>query len=146
MRSAALGRWEPHIQAHVESCPICRDIIRFSQLLQQISVEPRVPPANYVWWRSRMLQKRAIEKRVIRLIAITRTAIPTLSVIGLVGWAMRHWSELDREIKSAMDYLSARSSSALTSSALPLVYLSFVLLLINLVLTVRAMVIDGKRK
>jgi len=93
-----------------------------------------------------MLQKQAVERRVTRVIAIIQTSMFSLCIIALVGWIIRHWPEVGAGFKSTLNSLSAWSSSGLTPSVLALVYLCFVLLLINLLLTVRAIVIDGKRK
>jgi hypothetical protein len=136
----ASGQLTSQLQAHVEGCVSCRDAVGVSHLLQKLIAEPRprLPAASYVWWKSRMRQRRAAQRRVTKLIAITQTATVAVAIIGLAIWIILHRSEVGEEIRTSLNSFFAWSSSGLASSGVVLVYLSIALLLVNVLLTVRA--------
>lgn len=146
IRAAASGEWTPQLQAHAESCVSCQDAVRVSQLLQSLvpTPKPDLPPASYVWWKSRMRQRRAAQRRVTRLIAVMQTATVAAAITGLAIWIILHRSEVGEEIRMSLNSFFALSSSGLASSGLVLVYLSLALLVVNVLLTLRAVVSNHK--
>lgn len=146
MRAVASGELTPQLQAHAESCIVCGAAIRISRLLQTLSEAPSpdLPPASYVWWRTRMRQRREAQGRVTRLIAITQTATFAVSIAGLAIWIIKYWSELRDGIKGSLNSFSLWSASNLTSGTIALVYVSLALLFLNVLLTVRAVQTGNK--
>ncbi len=73
-----------------------------------------------------------------RVISITQTATLAAAVIGLAVWSVWHWPEVSESIRTSLMSFSIWSSSSLASSVVLLVYLSLALLLVNVLLTIRA--------
>lgn len=148
MRAVASGQWDQRLQAHAERCANCGGVIQFSSVLQELAAgpKPQLPPAGYVWWQSRLRQRRAAQRRVTTLVAITQTATVSVSIAGLAGWIIWRWSEVAEGIKGSLNSLVVWPSSSLVSNVLVLVYLIFALLGLNVLLTVRAIVTNSKRK
>lgn len=146
VRAVASDEWTPQLQAHVEGCVSCRDVVVCSRALRELAGAPKpaLPPAGYVWWQSRLRQRRSAQRRVTRVISITQTATLAIAVIGLAVWSIRHWSQVSESIKTSLTSFSTWSSSSLASSAVLLVFLSLVLLLVNVLLTVRAVMTNHK--
>lgn len=140
VKAAASGEWTPQLQAHVEGCVSCRQVVALSRALQQFAGAPKpaLPPAAYVWWTSHIRERRDAQRRVTRVISITQIATLAAAVIGLAVWSVWHWSEVSESIRTSLMSISIWSSSSLASSAGLLVYLSLALLLVNVLLTVRA--------
>lgn len=146
VNAAASGEWAPQLQAHVEGCVSCRQAVAVSRALRELAgaLLPALPPAAYVWWTSHVRQRRAAQRRVTRVISITQAATLAVVVIGLALWSAGHWSEVSASIRTSLMSVSSWSSSSLASSAALLVYLSVVLLFINVLLTVRAVMTNHK--
>ena len=140
VKAAASGEWTPELQAHVEGCVSCHDVVVISRALRGLASVPRpaLPPAAYAWWTSHIRERRDAQRRVTRVISITQIATLAAAVIGLAFWSVWHWSEVRESIRTSLMSISIWSSSSLTSSAGLLVYLSLALLLVNVLLTVRA--------
>lgn len=140
VNAALSDEWTPQLQAHVEGCVSCRDVIVVSRALRGLAGAPKpaLPPAAYVRWTSHMRQRRAAQRLVTRVISITQKATLAFVVIGLAVWSLWHWSEVSESIRTSLVSVSSWSSSSLASSAALLVYLSLLLLLVNVLLTVRA--------
>jgi hypothetical protein len=147
VKAVASDEWTPQLQEHVEGCASCRDVVVVSRALRELaaaSKPARLPPAAYVWWKSRLRRRRAVQRRVSRLISITQTATVAIAVIGLAVWSIWNWFEVSESIKTSLMSFSIWSSSSLASSGVLLVYLSLVLLLVNVLLTVRAVMTNHK--
>lgn len=140
VNAAGSGEWTPQLQAHVEGCASCREVVVVSRALRQFAGAPKpaLPPAAYVWWTSHIRQRRAAQRRVTRVISITQTTTLAAAAIGLAVWSVWHWSEVSESIRTSLMSFSIWSSSSLASSAALLAYLSLVLLFVNVLLTVRA--------
>jgi hypothetical protein len=140
VNAALSDQWTPQLQAHVEGCVGCRDVVVVSRALRGLAGAPKpaLPPAAYVWWTSHMRQRRAAQRRVTQVISITQRATLAVVVIGLALWSLWHWSEVNESIRTLLMSVSSWSSASIASSAALLVYLSLVLLLVNVLLTVRA--------
>lgn len=148
VKAVATGEWTPLLQAHVEDCVSCRDVVVVSRALRELAGTPKpaLPPAAYVWWRSHLNQRRAAQRQLTRLISITQNATLAVAVIGLAVWSIWHWSEVSESIRASLMSVSIWSSSSLASSAVLLVYLSLALLLVNVLLTVRAVMTNHKSR
>lgn len=140
VNAAASNEWTPQLQEHVEGCVSCRQVAVVSRALRQFAGAPKpgLPPAAYVWWTSHIRQRRDAQRRVTRVISITQATTLAAAVIGLAVWSVWHWSEVSASIRTSLMSFSIWSSSSLASGAVLLVYVSLALLLVNVLLTVRA--------
>lgn len=146
VNATASREWAPQLQAHVDGCVSCRQVVAVSRALREFAGAPKpaLPPAAYVWWTSRMRQRRAAQRRVTRVISIIQTATLAVAVIGLAVWSRWHWSEVSESIRTSLMSFSSWSSSSLASRGVLLVYLSVALLFVNVLLTVRAVMTNHK--
>ena len=146
VKAAGSGEWTRQLQGHVEGCASCRQVVVVSRALREFAGAPKpvLPPAAYVWWRSRLRQRRAAHRQVTRVISITQVATLGVVVTGLAVWCVWHWPEVSESIRTSSMSLSMWSSSSVASSAVMLVYLSVVLLFVNVLLTIRAVMTNHK--
>lgn len=146
MGAVRSGQWGSQLQAHAESCANCSEVVRVSRALHRLAAAPKplLPPAGYVWWQSPLRERRAAQRRLSRIFAITRAATVSISMIAFAVWIIWHWSEVAEEIKGSLNSLSVWSSSSLASQSPALVYVGVSLLCLNVMLMIRAMVTNNK--
>ena len=63
----ALGSWDADLRAHVKDCPHCSDVVMVAKFLQQeAEVEPTLPKAEFIWWKSQLMARHRTVKQVTR--------------------------------------------------------------------------------
>jgi len=147
MRAVVSDDWSELLQAHVAICAYCSDVVGFSRLLREpvASPEPELPPACYVWWRSRLRQRNAAQERLSRLFAFTETVTVLVSMIGLAGWISWQWSDVSAGIKTIFRSTAHWPSLGLAPGSAVFVVLGCGLLCLNILLTIRAVITSIKK-
>ncbi len=77
------------INAHVQDCANCRETIKVVNWLQTFekSALPQVknlPTAGFLWWKSRILEKRRAAERVVQPILIAQIAASIVAFMAFV--------------------------------------------------------------
>jgi hypothetical protein len=60
-------------------------------LAEQASAPPALPDPVAIWWRSRVLERRAVEERALRPIAITQKVAGIAALLSVPGFAVWYW-------------------------------------------------------
>lgn len=83
---AALGAShvpEP-LAAHMENCPVCRDVKLVFRFLESAATEQQEDPsasaAGLIWWRARLYEKRALAARSVKPIRTVQTIAIVLTL------------------------------------------------------------------
>ena len=140
VRAFAVGELSGQLAEHCESCDNCREVIHVSWVLKKNAGETKsqVPAAGFVWWQSRLRHKQSTEQRLAKVMSLARAATVTVSALGLVAWAIVHRSDIGVGLREVGSSVAQWSSPNTASSVLALAYITMLLLVINIVLTVRA--------
>ena len=149
-RSVISGNWDNGIRSHVASCSICREVVSVSKRLQSLAeesaVRPDLPDAAYIWWKAGLLQRQAAEKKVMRSIMFTRILAYIVFACGLGGWILYRWQQTREEIDRFSRLVFLQADSNFASGVRPFIVLAVVLLALNIVLTLRTVMYEGRLK
>jgi hypothetical protein len=149
-RSVTSGNWDEETRSHVAGCSICREVVSVSECLQSLTkasaVRPNLPDAAYIWWKAGLLQRQAAEKKVMRSIMLTRILAYVVFACGLGGWILYRWRQTREEIDRFSRWVFLQAGSNLASGVRPLIMLAVVLLALNIVLTLRTFMYEGRLK
>jgi hypothetical protein len=136
---ARLGREDDELQAHIEGCMICQDIVKVSTWMQSLAKapgpEPDLPQPAYLWWKSQTQQRQVADRKLTHFIRMTRPVSYLAFILGLLVWARAHWPQVQENIGYLSTLLRSWLNANLGPSLRPLVYLIIVLLMLNAVLT-----------
>ena len=149
-RSVTSGNWDDEIRSHVAGCSICREVVSVSKGLQSLAeesaVRPDLPDAAYIWWKAGLLQRQAAEKKVMRSIMFTRVLAYIVFACGLGGWTLYRWQQTREELDRFSRLIFLQADSNFASGVRPFIVLAVVLLALNIVLTLRTVMYEGRLK
>jgi hypothetical protein len=70
------GAWEMELRNHVKDCPLCADVLMVTEFLRQEAeaarLEPALPSAGFLWWKSQLLARQKAVSQATRPIAFAR--------------------------------------------------------------------------
>ena len=100
LEAVQTGRWreqlDDSLSMHVAHCPVCAEVVLVAQFLQQedefARVEAALPEAGLVWWKARLLARRAAAERAAQPIAIVESVAGASTVLSLVALVIWQWS------------------------------------------------------
>jgi hypothetical protein len=90
--AALQSRWpdrlDQELRAHIESCPVCADVVTVAggigQDREKTAAEAVIPDSGRVWWLAQMRARREDARAAVRPIA-TAQWIAFASAVGLLG-------------------------------------------------------------
>ena len=149
-RSVTSDDWDEEIRSHVAGCSICREVASVSECMQSFAKEsaprPDLPDAAYIWWKAGLLQKQAAGNKVMRSIIFTRVLAYIVFACGLGGWILYRWQQTREEIDRFSRLVFLQADSNYASGVRPFIVLAVVLLVLNIVLTLRTVMYEGRLK
>jgi len=109
--AALQSRWpdrvDQELRAHIESCPVCKDVVAIAAAIdhdrETTAAMAAIPDSGRVWWLAQMRARREDARAAVRPIA-TAQWIAFACAIGLLGACFGATSEW---FQSALHWLAA---------------------------------------
>ncbi len=120
VKAAKSGFVSDEISAHIKSCSSCREtakVVRFlNSNLENETLAPDLPAAGFLWWKSKIIEKRIRAARVAQPILIAQISGFAIAFTAFVWLLFSKSAQLD-----LLDTAVNRTFASIESLVFPLV-------------------------
>lgn len=110
------GRWrgEPDdpLDQHVRACAVCADVLvvaRFLQETNQLAAsEAPLPDAGTLFWKARLLARRAAAEKAARPVAIAQSVAFCSGLLAVLALAIWNWPNVETWVSGLTSLWSTR--------------------------------------
>jgi len=94
------GHWpeacDPALCAHVETCPVCSEVVSVGQLLREeqasLLADMKLPDAGLVWWKAQLRARREAAELATRPIALAEKFALACGLASLLAFLAWKWT------------------------------------------------------
>lgn len=123
---------DPEIYLHMQSCETCRETAKIIEFLNTSKERDQLPTAGFIWWKSRLRQRRRAAENVTKPIRIVQAVTILIAFLSFVGLFIADYLQ-DSLIASALGrVLNSLESlaSAFITGIIGFVIISIIVMLI----------------
>lgn len=117
LQALMIGRRDPALQDHLDSCATCRELERVAGFMREVAMLPegpgRLPDPSYVWWKAQLLRQWEANQRVTAPLEAAHRIELVAAVVGLIVLLL--W-----EGPGVLGWLMGSERSAFTTVAAPI--------------------------